>query len=88
MTQHELNSEDDFRLISEELHRIFTSNYLDEIARKELFVRRSTKLKAKDFVSLCAIWNKDSGKKSLAELCGALDSNQKITYDRRLKSTI
>jgi hypothetical protein len=79
MTQHELNSEDDFQLISEELHRIFTSNYLDEIARKELFVRRSTKLKPKDFVSLCAIWNRDSGKKSLAELCGALESNQKVS---------
>jgi hypothetical protein len=79
MLQHGLSTNEDFQLISEELTRIFTSNYLDEIARKELFVRRSTKLKPKDFVSLCAIWNKDSGKKSLAQLCGVLDSNQKVS---------
>jgi hypothetical protein len=79
MKQQELNTDIDFQLISEELNRIFTSNYLDDIARKELFVQRSTKLKPKDFVSLCAIWNKDSGKKSLVELCGVLESNQKVS---------
>ncbi|WP_108668936.1 IS4 family transposase [Peribacillus acanthi] len=79
MLQHSLTSEDNFQLISEELTRIFSSNFLDDIARKELFVQRTTKLKPKDFVALCSVWNQDSGKKSLAQLCGILDSNQNVS---------
>ncbi|MCQ6274829.1 IS4 family transposase [Bacillus sp. V3B] len=77
--RHELNMEEEFQLLSEEMTRIFDHNYLDQLARKELFIQRSGKLKPSDFVSLCGFWNHRSGERSLAELCGLLDSKRHIS---------
>ncbi|MEH6908903.1 IS4 family transposase, partial [Neobacillus drentensis] len=74
-----LNVEEDFQLISEELVKLFSSNYLDKAARKVSFLQRSSKFKPIDFISLCGFFNHYSGTKSLSQLCGILESKRNIS---------
>lgn len=53
MLSQKLTVEEDFKLISEELMKTFNIHYLDELGRKELFLKRTKKLRPIDFISLC-----------------------------------
>ncbi|KAA9023799.1 IS4 family transposase [Niallia endozanthoxylica] len=79
MLNRKLSVEEDFQLISEELTKIFNSNYLDKLARKELFLKRARKLSPLDFVSLCVFFNHHSGTKSLTQLCAVLASTRNVS---------
>jgi hypothetical protein len=79
MLNYKLSEEESFQLISEELTRIFSSNYINDLSKKVSFSRRTGKLKPVDFVSLCAFWNDESGVKSLAQLCGLLDAKNRVS---------
>lgn len=79
MLNKKLCVEEDFQLTSDELVKVFNSNFLDEIAKEVLFLQRSSKLKPKDFVSLCGLFNHHSGTKSLTQLCGVLASERQVS---------
>ena len=79
MLNRKLSVEEDFQLISEQLMKMFNSNYLDELARKELFLKRTRQLSPLDFVSLCGLFNHHSGTKSLAQLCAALAATRNVS---------
>jgi hypothetical protein len=79
MLNRKLNVEEDFQLISEELVKLFTPNYLDNVARKVSFLQRCSKFKPTDFISLCGFFNHQSGTKSLGQLCGILESKRNVS---------
>jgi hypothetical protein len=75
----ELTLEDDFKLLSDELGRIFSSNFLDELAKTHKFKQREGKLEPLDFVSLCSFFNEGSGTKSLSQLCALLTAEREVS---------
>ncbi|MEH6907537.1 hypothetical protein [Neobacillus drentensis] len=79
MLNRKLSVEEDFRQISDELTKIFSPNFLNELARKDLFLQRSSKFEPKDFIALCGFLNHQSGKKSLTQLCSVLASERNIS---------
>lgn len=79
MLNRKLRVEEDFQLISDELTKIFSPNFLNDLARKDLFLQRSSKFEPKDFIALCGFLNHQSGKKSLTQLCGVLASERNIS---------
>lgn len=92
MLNRRLNVEEDFQLISKELVRMFNSNCLNELAKEVSFLKRESKFKPSDFISLCGFYNHESGTKSLAQLCGILASNRGVSLsteglNRRFNNT-
>ncbi|MDR6121172.1 hypothetical protein QFZ87_000769 [Bacillus sp. SLBN-46] len=79
MLNRKLSVEEDFRLISVDLIKIFSPNFLNDLARKNLFLQRSSKFEPKDFIALCGFLNHQLGKKSLTQLCGVLASERNIS---------
>ncbi|MBM4763085.1 IS4 family transposase [Bacillus sp. B15-48] len=75
----DLTFEDEFKLLSDELGRIFSSNFLDELAKTHKFKQRKGKLEPLDFVSLCSFFNEGSGIKSLSRLCALLTAQRKVS---------
>ncbi len=75
----ELTLEDEFELLSDELGRIFSSNFLDELAKTHKFKQRKGKLDPLDFVSLCSFFNEGSGTKSLSQLCALLTAEREVS---------
>jgi hypothetical protein len=68
----------EFMFLSNTIGEIFSSTYLEKMARETGFIQREGKLKAKDFISLCTFLNDQSGEKSLNQLCSTLDSNRNV----------
>jgi len=58
---------------------MFNSNCLNELAKEVSFLKRESKFKPSDFISLCGFYNHESGTKSLAQLCGILASNRGVS---------
>ena len=79
MLSQKLTVEEDFQLVSEELMKTFNRHYLDELGRKELFLKRKRKLRPIDFISLCGFFNHHSGTQSLTQLCAILASTRKVS---------
>jgi hypothetical protein len=75
----ELTFEDEFKLLSDELGRIFSSNFLDKLAKTHKFKQRKGKLEPLDFVSLCSFFNEGAGIKSLSSLCALLTAERKVS---------
>ncbi|MEH7442058.1 hypothetical protein V7201_06925 [Bacillus sp. JJ1122] len=72
----ELSFEDEFKLLSDELGRIFSSNFLDELAKNHKIKQRKGKLEPLDFVSFCSFFNEGSVIKSLSRLCALLTAER------------
>ncbi|OXT14599.1 hypothetical protein B9K06_25530 [Bacillus sp. OG2] len=74
-----LTFKDEFKLLSDELGRIFSSDFLEELAKAHKFKQRKGKLEPLDFVSLCSFFNEGSGVKSLSRLCALLTAERKVS---------
>ncbi|OUA83538.1 hypothetical protein [Bacillus thuringiensis] len=43
----------EFRLLAKELQRVFSLNFLTDLAKETQFVQRTSKFKAQDLAALC-----------------------------------
>jgi hypothetical protein len=59
--------------------QIFSSEHVNEIAVQHGFKKRNRKMKLEDFIALCALYNEETGVKSLSQLCATLYDVKKVT---------
>ena len=70
---------DDLNLFSQELARHLSPHSLSQLAKKIGFVTRSSKFRAQDLVSLCALLSQRVAVTSLNQLCSTLEVSTGIT---------
>lgn len=61
------------------LEKLYNLNRIEKMATKYLFIRRNGKVSAKSFLNLCTFLGEDLCSTSLANLCGKLEANEKIS---------
>jgi hypothetical protein len=58
--------------------QIFSCEHVNEMAVQHGFKKRNRKIKPEDFIALCALYNEETGVKSLGRLCAILYDVKKV----------